>query len=370
MQWFKYGAGALLAAVLTVGCGGGGGGSSSPATPPAPTPMTNADFTGVYQIGGLISQVSGDLRLTQFGTITADGSGMTDNLVGVNNDGTAGVPSSTTSTYTVAADGAFSLDAAVTGGLQRSGRGALAANLSPLSPPSLYVLLRRSGTYSNATLSGDYHLGLMLALGNSGGQSVWSTTAQGALAFDGGGGVTYPAVSSNSAGAQGAAGGGTAAYAITAAGELTLDSFTGSLVGSVTSGGSFGFAAGPGSAGGAPAMQVFTRRGSGMTAAAFNGEYWVAGIFSDPTDSGNWLAFSGTVTADGAGNMNYVSTTENFEGAIAPNSGPDTYTVSGDGTLRSGDRVGGITQDGEFAFYSGADSANGTPLLFVFMRKE
>lgn len=371
MKWFKQVCVAAMAGALSVGCGGGGGGSSSPAAPPTPTPMTNADFTGTYTLSALLASASTPVTIAGFGTATADGAGVGSTLSGGNDGSNVSTPTPGMFPFSVASDGALTLDTTVMGGLQRNGRGAVASTLTASNPPALYVLLRRSGTYSAATMTGDYHFGSLLLSSSSVGTSIWSTTANGKATFDGAGSYTYPTFNINQGGTVSSNSGANLAYAISAGGEVTMS--TGgaqSVVGGVTSGGSFVVVSGGTTATDTPMLKILIKAGSGMTNSAFSGEYWVAGLYSDPTDSGNWLSFSGTVTADGAGNMNYVSTTENFEGAISPNSGPDTYTVGADGTLQSGDRIGAITQDGEFAFYSGSNATNGTPLLFVFMRKQ
>ncbi len=140
--------------------------------------------------------------------------------------------------------------------------------------------------------------------------------------------------------------------------------------GGIQAGGSFAVFAG-GSDAVAPHIAAFVKQSTGANDATFNGTYWAVGISSDPTDMGKWLSFVGTVTADGATNMNYASTTENLEGAIGPNSGPDTYSVAGDGTLTTsgGARIGAITQDGRFAFLCGDTQGMGPPLLFLFIRQ-
>ena len=326
-------------------------------------------MTGTYTVACVTSSITSPANESVFGTVSADGVGMLTPTIGMNSGGASLTPpaAGTPFPYSVAADGAVNLDG-ITGGIRSDGSAAVAANVSAGGDPQICVLLRRDGTYSNATLTGDYHHGMYLS-SSSPILSLYSTTAQGKVAFDGSGVVTYPGTTANQGGTLQPITGGTGSYALSAAGEFTVDALPDPALGGATSDGNFAIAAGSNTNAGTTFLAVYVKASTGLTASAFSGEYWVVGIFSDPTNTDQVTSFQGSVTADGAGGMNYVSTTENFEGAIAPNSGADTYTVGADGTLNSGPRTGAITADGNYAYLSGENVASGTPMLFVFIKK-
>ena len=82
--------------------------------------------------------------------------------------------------------------------------------------------------------------------------------------------------------------------------------------------------------------------------------------------------------ADGAGSLNYASTTENAEGLISTPSGVDDYAVAPSGILSTSDvagvgggpfRQGAVSSDGRFAFLCGEVVPGSPPILFLFVRK-
>jgi len=364
--------GAILAgsSMLFFGaCGGGGGGSSGGGgTPPAPVVLSNSTMTGTYTVACATGSISGPDAQTLFGTVVADGLGTLAPTFGLNDAGTV-TPSSTGPAfpYSIAADGAANLDG-ILGGIRSDGSAAVAANVSNGGTPQICLLLRRDGAYSAATLSGNYHH-CLFAVATSIASTVYTTTAQGKVAFDGVSALTYPDTTVNNGGALITAAGGPLSYSISAAGELVTTTLGGDGVGGATSSGDFAILGGATPSGPTPYVAVYLRASTGLTSSAFNGEYWAVGISSDPMSSNNYTSFQGTVTADGAGNMNYVSTMENTEGTITTPSGLDTYNVAADGTLNSGDRLGAITSNGDYAYLCGENAATGAPLLFVFIRK-
>ena len=364
--------GAVLASssMLFLGaCGGGGGGSSGGGgTPPAPVVLSNSTMTGTYTVACVTGSISGPDAQTLFGTVVADGLGTLTPTFAMNDAVTVTPPSTGPAfPYSIAADGAANLDG-ILGGIRSDGSAAVAANVSNGGTPQICLLLRRDGAYSAATMSGNYHHALFAAAATTA-STVYTTTAQGKAAFDGVGVLAYPNTTVNNGGSLLAASGGPLTYSMSAAGELVATTLAGDGAGGATSNGEFAILGGATASGSPPFIAVFLRASTGLTSSAFNGEYWAVGISSDPMSSNNYTSFQGTVTADGAGNMNYVSTTENTEGTISTPSGLDTYNVAADGTLNSGDRLGAITSNGDYAFLCGENVATGAPLLFVFIRK-
>lgn len=347
---------------LLVGCGGGS--SSSVVI------LSSASVTGEYTLVCLTGSLTAPTMLSRFGAITADGLGGYAATLGTNNGTTSSLPvAGGTGTYFVAANGALQFDATQYGGLSTDGSAAVAAETADASSPSICVLLKRAGTYSAATLNGAYHHGLLAVNGPAGGGSSWSTTALGATTFDDAGQMTYSTAATNTAGAQATTGGGSAPYTLSAAGELTVSTLVGDCLGGATADGSFAVAGGALPGAGGPAMIVFAKKGVGMDATAFSGSYYVVVLESDPTASQRWTGTTALATADGVGVLNFGSTTVNTDGVISQPTFSRPFTVGADGTLTSLTEVGGVTQDGRYAFLCGGTTANSSPALYIFIRR-
>ena len=302
-----------------------------------------------------------------WGRVVSDGLGMLTPTIGMNEDGAITAPApQPPEVYSEAADGTLVASGA-TGGIAADGVAAVLASTATGSNPEVTCLLKTGGSYSPMTFSGNYHLGLLVA--DPGAYlSFWTTTAQGALAPDGSGGGALPVHMSNSGGNVGVSAGGPLTYSVAADGTLTITVQGGTAEGGILADGSFAVAAGT-TAPGFARLLALIKHSTAATDALFSGSYWAAGISSDPSSNGDWTSFVGSVIADGAGNMNYVSTTENHEGAISMPTSVDTYAITADGTLTSGDRIGAITSDGKYAFLSGENTTGSPPTLFFFVRK-
>ncbi|MDF1702805.1 MAG: hypothetical protein P1V36_16775, partial [Planctomycetota bacterium] len=107
------------------------------------------------------------------------------------------------------------------------------------------------------------------------------------------------------------------------------------------------------------------------TNSLFSGAYWAVGMSSDPSSNSDWTSFVGTVTADGAGGMDYAPTTENHEGAVTMPNHSDTFVIAANGALTTsgGSRVGAITSDGKYAYLCGEGGAGAPCTLFLFVHK-
>jgi hypothetical protein len=366
----------LLALVLPIGaCGGGGGGGDTGAG------LDNSTFNGTYivaqfaKLRSFAVPVDEEAKST-FGTVVADGMGMATPTFGENDNAFVTAPMLDAAVaYTVAADGSLTLPSSI-GGITADGSAALFMESSAGTTPSVGVAFRPSGAYTNATFTGDYHLARILgaALTHS---SVFSTTAQGAVVSDGIGGVIFPNVMTNNAGLVAAAAGGPSVYVVAADGSMTMTGVGGDVQGGIAPGGDFAVLSGSTTGGFPPSMAALIKKSVAATNAVFSGTYWAVGISSDPGSNNNWKSFFGTVTANGTGGMNYVSTTENTEGVISTNNGLDDYAVQADGTLITSDvagigggpfSTGAVSPDGKYAYLSGGLGGGG-PMFTLFVRK-
>lgn len=347
---------------LLMGCGGGSSGSGGG--------LSNASVTGPYTFVCLTGSLTAPTQGARFGTITTDGSGGYTGVLGSNNGTTSTAPvAGATGTYFVLLGGALQLDSTQYGGMNSDVTAGVAAETDDGTSPSICVLLKRVGTYSEATMSGNYHHGFLASFGPAGGSSSWSTTALGSTSFDGLGQMTYATAATNDSGTQSTTGGGSAAYSLTAAGDLTVSTLAGNCLGGATADGVFAVAAGALPGAGGPALTVFLKKGSGMNASAFSGSYFFVALESDPTSSHQWRGTTGLATADGTGTLSIGSTTVNTDGVITQPTSSRPFTVGADGTLTSQTEVGGVSQDGRFAFLCGGTTANSSPAIYVFIRQ-
>lgn len=371
--WRRFGLGAGVLAIL---CGCGGGGS----TPSATTSLTNADFSGVYYLMGLGADVGTPNRRAVYGTMRPGGTGSYSTFLAINQDGVESPASLANGTYAVQSDGSMDFDGgAVVGGLEANGHAALAASSQAGSTPGIVVMLRPTGAYSASAFLGDYHGGGLQTTSPAGGFSSWATSPTAPLTFDGVQWVNYTDMTSfNIEGdRQEGTSAGRAPFTISPTGEFTVFTYGGKGLGTATSSGSFAVvsgatsdAASPPGATGQPFVFAYIKVGSDMGRSSLQGEYWVAGLASDPANGNSWTSFFGSVSSDGAGNLAYSAPTVDSEGVITmPGPTSATYAVSAEGRLTSDDRVGAVTQDGRFAFLTGSIDDGGPPLMMFLLHK-
>lgn len=367
----------LVTCALLSACGG----SSGPAS------GSVALLSGTYffaALGGSRVDVPAWDRMTA-GDLVADGAGnATATTTLVNEDSVLGTESPLALTYTVGADSSFTLSdggtPVMTGGLASAGDVAVGANLTAGDSPQLLLMVKSTGAFGNASLSGDYHL-VYVAPSPVGAQK----TAVQAVSFDGVGGILNSALpgSSNESGSV------TplpmfltvGTYSVAANGRVIVDGgdAMGHYTGTVLAGGSFAVLAGDTVAGvSGPRMIVLVKVGAGLTNATLQGDYWAANVtFNDATRT-QWTCGTGVYTFDGAGGLPSLSFTRNSEGTIASSGGADDYSVSPNGTLLVGDVTGAmggpyvrgaVSADGRFAVFGGSIAATQAPLLYVLVRK-
>lgn len=289
--------------------------------------------------------------------------------------------------YGVAADGVLSLDLAgvlgMEGGVSADGALAVASTVSG-GESHLGLMLRPSGAYGPSSLAGEYHAGLY-AVDRAGTFQTASYRLR--LVLDGVGAVTGVGlawVNLNgmvSAGAPSMAG----TYAVGADGTVLVDLGSGNaLVGAALAGGSVVIVTGPTTAGASETqlLLVLVRTGSGMTAAALSGSYWVAGIRGATPTLGPVTPFTGIVTfhgsavADGAGTLGIGAVRQSDEGIVSFTMLPPspTYVVGPSGELTAGtptvqNQYGAVSPDGRFAFLAGSTVSGEPPQLHVLVRK-
>jgi hypothetical protein len=122
----------------------------------------------------------------------------------------------------------------------------------------------------------------------------------------------------------------------------------------------------------APSVLVAVKHAASSTVATLQGAYWIVSIQRDPiTDE--FVSFHGTATADGAGGISLLVTT-NTEGVLAAQPLQSTaYAVTASGQLTidpaNSALVGGVSQDGSFAAVAGGTTLGSNPILVILRRK-
>jgi len=348
-------------AVAVGSCGGSGGGAQ-----PGPP-----SFSGTYWFLLFEPESSGGDASASWGTAVSDGVSSVTLNGADNNGGVLSAGGSQVLDYTIDADGTLRfLQAAtevVAGGLGADGRCAVLAASSATISPVMIVMIRSSGSYSTASLMGDFHMSGYSVTSVS--VSLFSTKP----AFDGVGGYSGSGAANEDGSLDGGAISGS--YTVAADGQATVDLFGETQEGCLLDGSSFGAFAGGNTAGDDPAMVLLMRAGSGSSTATFSGSYWVVGVELN-LGGGNFESTYGTATADGAGGLTIAATVHNGT-TLNPIAGTALYSVAPDGTLvlnRSGvagteDLTGAVSPDGRIAMIGGGAVLGSNPVLFVLCRK-
>ncbi len=346
-------------------CGGSSGGGGG-----GPT-ISDATFTGSYVSVVMIGSLANTRSETRWGRFDSAGAGMVIPTIATNVNSVftpaAVMPALA---YTVNGNAIMTLPGE-TGAITADGAAAVLTSNVALSNPSMRFLLKTSGVYTNASFTGSFHVGSLGGFNGASGQSLSTTTAQGYYSADGVNMLTAAAnIFDNNNGVIGAAAfPGATPYAVAANGDISLTLFNLAMNGGLSPSGNFVLLGGSGNNIPFPAAMI--KVAAGANNLTFNGSYLAVGISSDPTSGGAWLSFVGTVTANGAGAMNYIATTENAEGVVTNPAAPDTYAVGADGTFTTsgGARIGAISQDGRFAMLCGETTGMSPPTFFLFVRQ-
>jgi hypothetical protein len=225
------------------------------------------------------------------------------------------------------------------------------------------------GVFSDASLSGLYHLALIF-YNNS---SQLDVTHYGTLTFDGAG-AAAGTVDRNAGGSilAGVAVGGT--YVVSPSGKLTFNYVGMEYAGGMLEDGDLVILAGSRDAGDLPSLMVLVRGSVAASLATLSGAYHVvalsatAGMASVPA----WGALTTTASSDGAGTITFADGTLNTDGVISVISGGALgYTVMADGTLdlATGEpTTGGVSPAGDFAVLGGGTGSGDAPILWFLMR--
>lgn len=358
----------IRAAIVGLGlfCLAACGGSSSNGGPGSP--WSPATLSGTYWLAVIDTDGAGE---STWGTATSDGVSVLSLLADNNDEGVISMGGMQELRYTIAADGTLTIIDPVDmmpvaqGGISADGRRAVLSTATTMASPFLVVLLKTSGTFSDASLSGDYHWS-RYSLSPAGSLYDTKITCDGMGAYTGTGAV-------NTVGAlDGGAVMGT--YAVAADGAAEFGNFGQTAHGCLAAGSDLALFGGGDTAGNVRALHVLMEAGTGMDDADLQGSYWFAGI--EYSVSGAMFgSFYGSFTADGAGDASVVGTS--FDGsALAPLLGSPTYSVATDGTVvvnRSGvmeNLTGGMTPDGRFFAVGGGALASSNTVLIVFCRKQ
>jgi len=351
--------------LLVAGCGGGGGGGG-----------LDGLLFGTYHFVGVDghTDLSGVVQ-TQWGRITADGAGSLDANTSHNDDTSVGGPDVQPGIpYSVAGDRTLSvLDPTMPGSTLAVGRVAsnggiaLLGSIQDGEDPGLFLALRRSGTFNDASLDGDYAMCVFVhddAADENGGDT-------GGLTFDGAGGAPG-GVSVNRNGVISGAGFG-ATYTVAADGGFTLSfGALSNFRGGVLEGTNVIAAAGNTFNGEDPFFVVFVRLSAGASDALLNGSYFLVSLEYD-VGGGAYRSVFGTLVADGAGGYT-TSTRENVEGTVsgAAVGSAGTYAVAADGGLTlhvpGATLQGAVSPGGSFAVASGGVNGGENPMLYVLLR--
>ena len=365
---------ALACALLAAACGGGGGGADGGAGgTPGGVVLNGKEFHQTsysYLVNGGVPDgivIWAQLTFTE----SPDGDPVGISIGALNENGVVDLGSTdgTIPRYEIDDDGFFSASSLgfefMRGGFSRDTRVGLVANTLVGSPPRIMCMVRKNGSFANASLAGVYHIAIHGHQGPSTlGGAVW-----GKLTFDGAGAISGSSLSANADGvvtpSLAPVGG---SYGVLPDGRVVATVGADSLSGGMLEGGDFLALTGETTDGlDVQEMLVGFPVGSGLDETAFDGTYWLVGM-KDAVGGTATTSIVGTVMADGAGNIDVV-TIENEEGSISGTEGPGTYVVSPDGSFAlSGGDPGAISPDGRFGFVSGGAAGN-SPQLFVFVRQ-
>ncbi len=356
---------ALLMAILTTACGGGGGGGGSSSAGPS-------TFSGLYGVFGLAAETGPTAITTQFGSVTSDGVSQFSGLLDWNSNSVYSTGHASAFDYTVGSAGnldwQFGLSGTVySGGIASDGYVALVGTVFTGSSPAYQLLVRPSGTYSNASLNAIYHYVMQSYIAPNLASSV------GLMDFMGNGDLQRSVAVSNVGGAVNTLPSwiGPGTYTVSPAGSFVADLGLGlSSVGVIRPGADVVMLAGATTNGQAPLLMTMIRQAASASNATFAGDYWAVSLRSA---GGGFLGEVASVTANGGGSGS-ISGWENNGTTVTPFAARAfTYSVLGDGRL---DLVGGTTAyrgavsaDGRFAMLGGSTTPGQEPTFYFLMRK-
>jgi len=309
----------------------------------------------------------------EWGTVTSDGAGHLALSLERNVDGSLDPdPYTGTMSYEADPDGSIGIldrtdpDLRVMAGrVAKNGRLAALAKRVADEQPTLLLLERREGTYSDASISGLYVTAGFMA-------QPAATSFFGGASI-GGSGTGTATLGTNKEGGVAAPSDVPLTYSVAANGDTTMaiGVLTG-LVGGTFRSGDLVVVAGSATDGVAPGLFAFVRSSSGRTLADLSGTYAFVG-WRWLGASDRYLSMAGTLTADGAGT--YTTLVTRTDGVVVQEdvAGGGTYDISAAGAISLHDATGDVyngalSPDGAFAIAAGALDTPDDPAFFFLHR--
>ena len=346
-----------------IGCGGGAGDAG---------PGSAALFSGAYEMVGF-SGVAGvpDEATAFWGTAVGDGAGMTTaaGMITENRNGVVTGPDADTPTaYTLTADRRITFEFGGTplhtGGISADGTVVCFGSVLGGSAPAIGILGKKSGVFSDASLSGLYHLCAFAYNATPEDEAVFGT-----VTFDGLGGAASN-TTSNVAGVVSPPVAGINTYAVGPDGAMSMSLFGELLRGQILAGGELITLSGA-TAAGFPVIAVLVQGSMGAANAQLSGTYHSIAMTADPGAGDVWLSTTGTFSSDGGGAFSVGAFTTNADSvttSFPPFPGSLPYVVNPSGRLTWGNYVGGVSPSGNFATFAGSTSRPGSPEMWFLLR--
>lgn len=345
-------------ALASCGGGGSGGGGASLAT-----------LSGTYGfVRYAIRDDVPDEGQAEWGFAISDGAGLITGGFGTTN--TAGSLSGPSpvggDSYSVASDGTIALGP-FGGGLASDGSAAVLAPIDTNQDPGVLCLLKREGSFTDASVQGTYHI----LLYGFAGSTLDITYLNRKVSLDGVGTGTISAGQYNADGSVNAASADLLSYAVGPTGVMTAALLGVNYSGQVLQGGNLVFLARNTSATDGQGLLILIREGSGLSTGTFSGDYHAVGFQTSVSGAFGWGCISTKATANGSGLLSFAAGTRNTDGVVGGTAPYDTdCSVASDGsmTMQAGLFVGGVASNGRFAALCGGTAANSDPTIWIFVR--
>jgi hypothetical protein len=254
---------------------------------------------------------------------------------------------------------------ALRGGVSADGSVACLASILAGLDPAMFVMGRKSGTWSNADLAGLYFLCFFAYL-NPSDSAIFGTAV-----LDGAGGVSGGTVMENLDGAPIGPSATMLTYAAAADGSLTGSFFGLAATGAILAGGELILLSGGTVAADDPFLLLLVKAGAGLSNASLNGSYFAVGLEADTGPPPQWTSQTLSLTMDGAGGIAINGGTRSEDGVIFPvPPGVSDYTVAANGalTVETGTFEGGVSPSGNYAIFAGGTGVGDAPTMFFLMR--
>lgn len=370
----------LVALLALAACGGGSADSNEPEAPPPDI------LEGTFHYTALFGNYYSKAAVAQWGTVDANGLGrLTDSWGTENYDGIVGDPDTLFDgqvPYGIDRDreiwwgtgnGDYGPTCWARGTVSADGRTAVLAVTQSGAFPGMTIITKREGTstFTDASLDGTYHMGVLYRNPDHQDGALW-----GKATFNGDG-TGSSQVRVNFIGQQGGPFDYDDTYSVETDGSLAWhwNEGTGTFEGGIHAGGDLIILAGKATADGAPAIVVMLKESTAASDATLDGEYRICTMHGLLSEAGRKrLSATGTGTADGDGSFTIDGGRVNKDGVTSawPSGFSFEYEIMADGTLTTGDDldacVGGVSEDGNFAVFSGGSVEGDDPQIWFLLR--